>query len=101
MLDQISKTLETIVKRIMLTTAVIFAAVATGAFAQTNESKTPQMPAQGAGMGHAGKTNPGAGASAAGANSNGGTLMQKREAGMAPDGASGPHAGGATGKMSQ
>lgn len=101
MLELTSITPETMMKRALLITAVLLAAAAPGAFAQTNGSKTPQTPAQGAGMGHAGKTNPAAGAAAAGSNSDGGTLMQKREAGMSPGAASGTHEGGATGKMTQ
>jgi hypothetical protein len=82
----------------ILISALVLAA-STGAFAQNN-AKAPPTPAQGAGIGQAVKNAP----SAASANSasGGGTLMQQREKGMSPEGASDAAGGkGATGKMKQ
>jgi hypothetical protein len=85
-------------KRIPILLSALVLAASTSAFAQNN-AKAPPTPAQGAGIGQGGKSDP----SAAGANSaGGGTLMQQREKGMSPEGAS-DAAGGkaATGKMKQ
>jgi hypothetical protein len=97
--DSYQKT-ETIMKQIILMLALVLAA-APGAFAQSNTGAGPQTPAQGAGMGHAGKSDPSDGATAAGANGTGGTLMQKRENGMSPGSASDAAEGKATGKITQ
>lgn len=85
-------------KRIPILLGVLVLAASTSAFPQ-NDAKTPPTAARGTGTGQAGKSDP----SAAGANSaGGGTLMQQREKGMSPEGAS-DAAGGkaATGKMKQ
>jgi hypothetical protein len=88
--------METAMKRIPILFSALVLAASTSAFAQ-NDAKTPLTPQQGA-TGHAGQADP----VAAGANSaGGGTLMQKREKGMSPEGASDAASGKATGKIKQ
>jgi hypothetical protein len=83
--------METVMKHIPILLGALVLAASTSAFAQ-NDAKTPPSPQPGA---QAGKAN--AGANSAG----GGTLMQQREKGMSPEGASDAAAGKATGKMKQ
>ena len=85
-------------KRIPILLSALVLTASTSAFAQNN-AKAPPTLAQGAGIGQASKSDP----SASGANNaSGATLMQQREKGMSPEGAS-DAAGGkaATGKMKQ
>jgi hypothetical protein len=86
-------------KRILAVMSVISVIASTFAFAQTNtgNAKPPSQDTQNAQPGTAGQSM-GRAADAGTGKPASGTLMQKRESGMSPQGASGTNA---TGKMKQ
>jgi hypothetical protein len=84
-------------KRISALLSVLLVAASTSAFAQTTQNAPSPTTQSG------GTKDQTAGSASSGASTSGGpTLMQQREKGMSPDGASGADANGkATGKIKQ